>query len=181
MVIGLLALIPAAVFAAGLWDLLRRDEGEGGVLATAAVIAFILGGAVVAVATGLPGGLAYLADGNGLDENSARTLSILGTMTCTSAIFAAFATTEAASGYVLLKGSILPRWLGWIGLAAGVLGLVGVFSVAKSGAFMPFGFFSFVAMIAFLLYVLLLSVFMFLRASEVRAVQVSPVQTGAPA
>ena len=84
---------------------------------------------------------------------------------CTSGIFVAFATSEAASGYLLLKGSIVPKWLGWIGLAAAVLGLVGVFSVARSGDwFIPFGIFSFAAFLSFSLYVLLVSLFMWLRA-----------------
>jgi hypothetical protein len=164
MIIGLLAIIPAILFVAGLWNLLRSEEGEGGILATTAAIGFIIAGAVVTVATGWAGALGYLADGNGLDEGSARTLSLLGTVLCTSGIFVAFATTEAASGYLLLKGSALPKWLGWIGLAAAVIGLAGVFSVAKSGVFAPFGFFSFAAFLSFSAYVVIVSVFMWLRA-----------------
>jgi len=164
MLIGLLANIPAFLFVAGLWNLLRRDEAEGGILATAAAVAFIVGGAVITVATGWTGALGYLGDGNGLDEGSARTLSLLGTIGCSSGIFAAFATTEAASGYILLKGSTVPKWLGWIGLAAAVLAVVATFSVAKSGAFAPFGFFTFAGFLSLSAYVVLVSFFMWQRA-----------------
>jgi hypothetical protein len=164
MIIAVLADIPAFLFIAGFWQLLRREEGEAGILATATVVAFIVGGAVVTVASGWLGALAYLGDGNGLDEGSARTLSLLGTLSTTSGIFAAFAATEAASGYVLLKGTVLPKWLGWIGLAAAVLALVAVFAVAKSGDwFIPFGIFSFAGFLSFSAYVVLVSVFMWLR------------------
>jgi hypothetical protein len=164
MLIGLLANIPAFLFVAGFWNLLRRDEAQGGILAAAAAIAFIVGGAVITVATGWAGALGYLGDGNGLDAGSARTLSLLGTIGTTSGIFAAFATTEAASAYLLLKGSVVPKWLGWTGLAAGVLALLATFSVAKSGAFAPFGFFTFAGFLSFSAYVVLLSFFMWQRA-----------------
>lgn len=164
MIIGLFAVVPAVLFLSGTRDLLRREEGEGGILAMTAVIGFILSGAVVLVATGWLGGLGYLADGNGLDEGSARTLSLLGTVVCNSAIFIGFATFEGSSGYILLKGTTLPKWLGWVGLAAAVLGLVGVFSVAKDGFFGPFGPASFLAFLSFSAYVLLVSIFMWLRA-----------------
>lgn len=164
MMIGLLANIPAFLFIAGFWNLLRRDEGDGGILATAAVLGFIVAGAVVTIATGWLGALGYLGDGNGLEESDARTLSLLGTVLCTSGIFVSFATTEAASGYLLLKGSVLPKWLGWVGLVAAVIALVAVFSVAQSGVFAPFGFFSFAAFLSFSAYVVLVSVFMWLRA-----------------
>jgi hypothetical protein len=164
MLIGVLAIIPGILFISGFWNLLRHDEAEGGIFATATVIAFIVGGAIATAVTGLTGALGYLADGNGLEEGSARTLSLLVTVGCTSGIFAAFAATEGASGYVLLKGSSLPKWLGWVGLAAAVLGLVGVFTVAQSGVFAPFNLFAFAAFLSFAAYVAVVSIFMFLKA-----------------
>lgn len=164
MIIGFISVIPAVLFISGLWNLLRREEAEGGILATAAAIGFVLAGAVVLVATGWIGALGYLGDGNGLDESDARTLSLLGSVLCNSAIFVAFATFEGSSAIALLKGSALPKWLGWVGLVVGVLGLIGVFSIAKDGAFAPFGPASFVAFLSFSAYVALVSVFMWLRA-----------------
>lgn len=164
MIIGFFSVIPAILFVSGFWNVLRGEEAEGGILATAAAIGFILAGAVVLVATGWIGALGYLGDGNGLDEGDARTLSLLGSVLCNSAIFVAFATFEGSSALVLLKGSALPRWLGWVGLAVGVLGLIGVFSVAKDGAFAPFGPASFLAFLSFSAYVALVSVFMLVRA-----------------
>lgn len=164
MLIGLFAVLPAILFISGVRNLLLSEEAEGGILTLSAVIGFILAGAVVLVATGWLGALGYLGDGNGLDESSARTLSLLGTVICNSAIFVAFATFEGASGYLLLNGVRLPKWLGWVGLAAGVLGVIGVFSVAKDGPFAPFDIASFAAFLSFSAYVLLVSIFMWLRA-----------------
>jgi hypothetical protein len=164
MIIGLFAVMPAILFLSGVRNLLLSEEAEGGILTLSAVIGFILAGAVVLVATGWLGALGYLGDGNGLDESSARTLSLLGTLVCNSAIFVGFATFEGASGYLLLKGTKLPTWLGWVGLAAGILGIVGIFSVAQDGPFAPFDIASFAAFLSFSAYVLLVSVFMWLRA-----------------
>lgn len=170
MIIAVLADIPAFLFIAGFWQLLRREEVAGGILATTAIVSFLVGGAVITVSSGWLGGMGYLGDGNGLDEGSARILSLLGTMVCFSGIFAAFAAAQAASGLLLLKGAILPRWLGWIGLIAALLSLVAVFSVAKSGVFAPFGFFSFAAFLSFSAYVALVSVFMWLRPASAAVV-----------
>jgi hypothetical protein len=167
MIIAVLADIPAFLFIAGFWQLLRSEESAGGILATTSIISYVVGGAVITVASGWLGGMGYLGDGNGLEEGSARMLSVLGTMVCFSGIFAAFAAAQAASGILLLKGTILPRWLGWIGLLAAVISLVALFSVAKSGAFAPFGFVSFAGLLSFSLYVLLVSVFMWLRPAPV--------------
>jgi hypothetical protein len=164
MILGFAGVIPAILFISGFWNLLRGDEAAGGIFATAAAIGFVLAGAVVLVATGWIGALGYLGDGNGLEEGDARTLSLLGSVLCGSAIFVSFATFEGSSALVLLKGSVLPKWLGWVGLVVGVLGLVGVFSVAKDGAFAPFGPASFLAFLSFSAYVVLVSVFMWLRA-----------------
>jgi hypothetical protein len=163
MLIGFFSVIPAILFVSGFRNVLRREEAEGGILAASAVIGFILAGAVVLVATGWLGALGYLGDGNGLEEGQARTLSLLGTLVCNSGIFVAFATFEGSSGYVLLNGSTLPKWLGWVGLIVSVLALIAVFSVAKDGVFAPFGPASFLAFLSFSAYVVLVSICMWLR------------------
>lgn len=162
--VGLLANIPAILFIAGLWNVLRRDEADGGVLSTSSVIAFIFGGVIVTIGTAWVGALGYLGDGNGLDEASARNLSLLGAMTGLPASFAAFAGYSAASGYLLLRGATLPRWLGWIGMVAALLTVLATFGVAKSGFFAPFGVASFLGFVSILVYVLLVSFFMWRRA-----------------
>lgn len=164
MLIALVANIPAFVFASGFWTLLRREDKNGDLLATAAVIALIFGGVIAAISSGWLGALGYLGDGNGLDEGSARTLSLLGSVSTGSGLFVSFTAFAAASGLVLLRGSTLPKWLGWIGLVASVLGILAMCSVAQSGPFSPFQVIQFAGYLAFSLYVLLVSVFMWLRA-----------------
>jgi hypothetical protein len=162
-IIGVLANIPALLFAGGLWSLLKRDEGEGAVLGTAAVFALIAAGAIIALMTSWPAGLAYLADGNGLDETSARTLTILSSLFSVG-IFPMIASVNVFSGWRFLQGTTIPKWIGWVGLIAAILAVVGIFTFAKSGAFAPFGFFSFAAILSFLAYVAIISFFMGRRA-----------------
>ncbi|MEP7216529.1 MAG: DUF4386 family protein [Anaerolineaceae bacterium] len=161
-IIGVLAIIPAFLFTAGLLNLLRTGEKEGGILAAAAVLSFIAAGAMALLVTAWFGGLAYMSDGNGLDEGAAKTLSVLAGF-MNQGFFAPLALTNGASGYLLLKGSTVPKWVGWIGLLAAALAFVAVFSVAQSGAFTPFGVFSFGAFLSFSLYVVLVSLFMWRR------------------
>ncbi len=164
MIIGFIAAIPAVLFLSGFWNLVRGEEAEGGIFATTALVGFVLAGAVVLVATGWIGALGYLGDGNGLDEGNARTLSLLGSVLCNSAIFAGFATFEGGSALVLLNGSAFPKWLGWAGLVVSLLGLLGMFSIGREGFFAPFGPASFLAFLSFSAYVVLVSIFMWLRA-----------------
>lgn len=162
MIIGVLGNIPALVFAGGLWNFLRREEGEGGVFSGAAVFAFVFGGVLATVATCWPGAIAYLA-GNGLDESLARNLTAVSIL-LSPGIFSALSTMSATSGLVVLRNSVVPKWIGWVGLLAALLQLVAIFSVAKSGLFGPFGFFGFTGLLSFSAYVGLLSVFFGLRA-----------------
>ena len=164
MVVALLADIPAFVFASGFWTLLRREDKDGDLLATAAIIALVFGGVIATINSGWTGALGYLGDGNGLEEGTARTLSLLGTVATTSGLFVSFAAFAAASGCVLLRGSTLPKWLGWIGLVASILAILGVCGLAQSGPFSPFEIVQFGAFVGFSLYVVLVSVFMWLRA-----------------
>jgi Domain of unknown function (DUF4386) len=161
--IGAGAISPAFLYVAGLWNVLRRNEREGGVLGAAAVFSLVGALGVIAIATSWPGALAFLAEGNGLDENSARTLSLISTLLAIG-IFALVAGANGFTGWRLLQGTELPRWLGWVGLVGAVLALLGMCSVAKSGIFEPFGFFTFLAFLTFLGYIAIISVLMWMRA-----------------
>lgn len=163
-ILGLLAIIPAFVFAAGLWNLLRSEDREGGVLASAAIFSFIASGALAVLISAWFGALGYLGNGHGLTEDSAKTLSVLAAV-LNQAFFAPLALTTGGSGLLLTRGTSVPRWIGWIGLAAAVLAVVGVFSVANSGVFAPFGIAFFAAFLSFAAYVAVLSVFMWRRAT----------------
>lgn len=162
-IMGVIADIPGILFAAGLWNLLKRDEPEGDVFGTAAVLAFVALGAVVTICLAWTGGLAYLADGNGLDENSARTLSNLSAILALG-IFSFMTASNAFSARRLLQSTATPRWVGWMGCAAAVLAAFGMFAVAKSGLFAPFGIGQFVPFLFFVAYVAVISVFMWRRA-----------------
>lgn len=164
-VLVLFANIPALVFAGGFWHLLRREEGEGGIFAPASVLAFIFAGAIATVGSAWSMGIAALGDGNGLTEESARTLGVVSTLV-TPAVFSGIVPAVALSGYVLWNGKSLPSWVGIIGLVAAIPGLVAICGVANSGAFQPFGIFSFGSFLLSSLYILLIGVFMWLRAAK---------------
>jgi hypothetical protein len=164
-IVSLLANIPAFIFVGGLWNLLRREEGESGVLAPGAVFAFVTTGAVTSVIAGLYMGLAFSADGNGLDESSARTLGLL-VILVNPAIFSIMSPAAALSGYVLWRGSKMPNWVGWLGLLTGLVLLVATFSVANAGTFQPYGIFSFLGFLLLSAYGISLGVLMWMRADK---------------
>lgn len=168
MMVGVVSNIPSLIFGGGLWRILRQEEGGDGFLAPTAVFAFLFAGAVATVATCWPGGVAYVAGNASLDEASARNFSLISIL-LSPGIFSAFGTFSATAGLVVLRGATFPRWLGWLGVVAGIVGFLAMFSVAKSGLFVPFGPFMFAGLLASCLYILVLSVFIWLRAKPVAA------------
>ena len=98
-----------------------------------------------------------------LNAETARTLGVVSTLV-TPAIFTGIVPAVALSGYLIWNGTSLPKWIGIIGLVAAIPGLVAIFSVANSGAFQPFGIFSLGSFLLASLYILLVGVFMWLRA-----------------
>ncbi len=164
MVMNLLSVIPALVFAAGFWRILRRIDGDEGVLALAAIFGFILTGAMATLGAAWFGGLAFLSDGHGLEAQSAHDLSIIGGIFY-QATYAPLLVMTGLSGYLFAMKGTLPRWVGWIGLAAALLELIGLFAFADSGAFSPFGPFALLGFLGFTVYVLIVSIFM-LRTKE---------------
>ncbi len=162
-IIAVLGNIPAFIFVGGLWSLLRREEGDGGVLGPAAIFAFVTLAAVATLASTWSMGIAMLADGNGLSEEMARTLGVVSTLV-QPGLMSAMAPSAGISGYVLVRGTSLPRWIGIVGLVSAALGIVAIFGVATDGALAPFGLFSFGAFLVFSAYVVLLGVFMWLRS-----------------
>ena len=164
-IIASIALIPAFIFAGGLWSLLRKEEGDDGVLGAAAVFAFIALAGVASLATVWTMGIAALADGNGLTEDMARTLGVVSTLV-QPGLFSALAPASALSAYVLMRGAAVPRWVPLVGLASAAIGFIAIFGVANDGAFQPFGIFSFAAYLLFCAYVVLVGVFMWLRAEK---------------
>lgn len=162
-VVSIFANVPALIFAGGFWRLLRREEGDAGIFAPAAVFGYILAGAFASLGAAWTMGIAFLGDGNGLNAETARTLGVVSTLV-TPTIFTGIVPAAALSGYLIWNGKSLPNWIGIVGLVAAIPGLVAIFSVANSGAFQPFGIFSLGSFILASVYILLVGVFMWLRA-----------------
>ena len=164
-IIALLSNIPAFLFIAGLWNILRADDRHGDVLANGSLFAFITAGAIASVASVVSMGLAMSADGNGLTEESARTIGLVFVL-ANPAIFSSMAAATGFSGLIIARGTRLPTWIGWIGLLNGLVLLVATFSVAMSGAFEPYGLVGFAGFMLLAIYAVVLGVFMWLRAPD---------------
>lgn len=109
------------VFYGALRDHLRGGGGAGGLAATA------FGGALLYAGSGCVGAGAALAltDKTSLiTPSSAQTLSLLRTDVNTPLAAAGSAILLFAFGLAILKGRLLPRWLGWSALPFAVVGLV---------------------------------------------------------
>jgi hypothetical protein len=116
---GILALV---LFAATLWSVLRRGEGEGGPFAATAFGAGLIS-AAVKLASAPPVFAAIWRHGQGLDPQLAAALVDMNN--------AAFAITWAidavmlgAAAAVIFRSGVLPRWLGWLAAVAAVISFV---------------------------------------------------------
>jgi hypothetical protein len=167
-IVALLANIPAFLFIAGFWNILRSEDRQGDVLATGSIFAIVAAGVLASLASAFAMGIAMSGDGNGLTEDSARTLGLISELV-NPAIFSCMAPFALFSGWVLLRGERLPSWIGYVGIICGILLLAATFSVAMSGAFEPFGLLSFAGFLTLSLYAVLIGVFMWLRAEPARA------------
>ncbi len=159
-IVSVAVVIPALPFLGGLWHRLRETEGEGGVLAPAAILGFVLVGAMALVFGALYGALGYLAKGHGLDESAAKSFGVFGAF-LNIALSALAATFCLSSGYLFATKGTMPNWLGWIGIAAGALQAIAMFSIASSGIFAPLGPVGLISFLGFVVYTLAISVFMF--------------------
>lgn len=105
-----LTLIPFLWFLGGLWEILRKAEGESGWLS------------VVALASGLLSAMPYTDSGGwflavyrineGLDPQLARTLFDQGNLTFANS-WVASGSLVLAVGMIALRSTHFPRWLGW--------------------------------------------------------------------
>ena len=159
------------VFLGALRHLLRRDDD----LDAAASVAFA-GGVGLAITTLLEGAMvAVLAFRPDTTPAVARALYDTNGLLVAFAAFPAAALVSASS-VVALRSRVLPRWLGWAGLAVAALELVGAASFQQSGSFMPQGDAGALqaAVGGFMLWLLATSLVM-VRASAVRTTGHAPV------
>ncbi|HUG30843.1 MAG TPA: hypothetical protein VMQ65_10070 [Candidatus Limnocylindria bacterium] len=130
LTLGVLGSLAFVVFAGRLWGTLREAEGAPAWLSTTA-----FGAALLAVAGGFVDKTMFAAiftqAGAGLEPSVAAALY--------AAASAAFGLFSAFSGLfiglaavVILQTGVLPRWLGWLGVAVLVLAVFGV-AVAEIG------------------------------------------------
>lgn len=120
-ILGSLAFV---LFAGRLWGTLREAEGAPAWLSTSA-----FGAALLAVAGSFVDKTVFAAifsqAGRGLDPGVASAL--YGAASASFGLFSAFAGLFIGlASAVALQTGVLPRWLGWLGIAVLVLSLVGL-------------------------------------------------------
>jgi hypothetical protein len=135
--LALLGSLFAVFFASGIWRALRNTEGEGGVVATGAILGLIIGATVIAAGGGLFYGAAYQAD-FGLEAADARLL-VLTSYFVFLAAPAPFAAYSLGAGWLMSQGTGFGRYIGWLALLVGVINVLATFSMARDGAFQPLG------------------------------------------
>jgi hypothetical protein len=142
-------------FAIGLWVLLRRAEGEPGLLAMLFLAAIILTEAIVL--GGFPELLVLGYRGSVLAPSDVRLLIDL---TYLGVALSAFPTILATGTYAVLvfRTAAFPLWTAWLAVLVAALHLIGGISFAASGALSPSGIGVFVAPPAFYLWILAVSV-----------------------
>ena len=150
-----LALALLMVFAAGLYRVIRRGEGEHGWLAMASLASVVAAAGIFGAGTALFMVVAYRP---ATDPAVARAFWDAGWLAYNSSGFA-FGAWIAVVTAAALRRPVLPRWIGWIGIPVALISLVGPLAVnAGTGAFSPQGWFALVVGLTFAVWVLALSV-----------------------
>jgi hypothetical protein len=147
-------------FAVGLWVLLRRNEGDPGLLAMLFLAAMIVTQTIVL--GGFPELLLLGYRGSVLAPSDVR---LLFDLTYLGVALSAFPTILATGTYAVLvfRTAAFPRWTAWLALLVAALHLIGGVSFAASGALSPSGIGVFVAPPSFFLWILAVSVVLLRR------------------
>ena len=136
-----LGLAVLVVFAAGLYRVVRRAEGEDGWLAMASLASAVAGAGIFGAGTALFMAVVYRPD---TDPAVARALWDAGWLAYNTAGFG-FSAWIAIVAVATLRYRLLPVWTAWIGIPVALIGLVGPFAVkAGTGPFSPQGWFALV-------------------------------------
>ncbi|HET7738974.1 MAG TPA: DUF4386 family protein [Tepidiformaceae bacterium] len=157
--INILLIIPASVFVAGFWRVLRSTDSDDGVLALGATVAFVVAGAIATVCGGWFAGVGFLSDGHGLDAHNAKNLVLIGAI-LNQATFGPMAAAYGIGGYLLSKRGPFPSWVGYAGIVVAVIMAAGVFALREDNPLAPFSLLPLAGFVLFALYTALLSVLM---------------------
>jgi hypothetical protein len=124
------------VFAAGLYTVLRRAEGESAVFSLVAFGACVATAVAILTAVTLIGAVAYRAP-----DIDARTASVLYDAGGFANLMTAFpnAIYTIAAAIVIRRTSVLPAWIGHGALLVAAIHLASALSMARAGAFAPWG------------------------------------------
>lgn len=152
--VELLGLGLAMIFVGVLFALLRRAEGDRGLLAPLALLSGAVGVAVK-VASAAPGMTAVYLSDKGLSPDTLRALENMGG--------AAFALTFIPNGIMMLAlgaGVLsyrhMPSWLGWFGIVAGIGLIAGAPFVQDDGP-------GFIGMLLFIFWNIAASITLFVK------------------
>jgi Domain of unknown function (DUF4386) len=118
----LLGILAMVVFAATLWTALRRAEGGDGPLAATAFGAGLIS-ATLKLASFPAAFAAVWRSRQGLDPQLATALVDMNNVAFVLT-WAVDAVMVGAAATVILRGNMLPRWLGWFGAVAASVSLV---------------------------------------------------------
>jgi hypothetical protein len=141
-----LGLAVLTVFAAGLYRILSRAEGQDGWLAIASLASVVAGAGIFGAGTALFMVVAYRPV---TDPAVARAFWDAGWLAYNTAGFA-FVAWIVIVVVAALRHRSLPRWTAWIGVPVALINLVGPFAVrAGTGAFSPQGWFALVVGLTF--------------------------------
>ncbi len=134
------------VFAAGLYRIVRRAEGQDGWLAMASLASVVAAAGVFGAGTAMFMVVAYRPS---TEPALARAFWDGGWLAYNTAGFGFSAWIAILAG-ATLRHRVLPLWSAWIGIPVALIGFVGPFAVkAGSGPFSPQGWFAVVVGLTF--------------------------------
>ena len=141
-----LGLAVLMVFAAGLYRVIRRAEGEDDWLAMASLASAAAGAGIFGAGTALFMAVAFRP---ATDPAVARALWDAGWLAINTAGFG-FSAWIAIVAVATLRHRVLPLWTAWMAVPVALIGLVGPFAVkAGTGPFSPQGWFALVVALTF--------------------------------
>jgi hypothetical protein len=150
-------------FLTGLWSLLRQHDPSSEVLTTLALDSGYMIWAIVLAGLAPVLLLGYLA--TALDSSTAKMLTDLALLGASLSAFPT-AVSVAAFSTVILRSSVVARWIGWFGLLVVVAHLIAAGAFAHTGFFSPAVVSVFVAPPLYFVWVLLISLTLLRRSSK---------------
>ena len=122
VVLSLITFVDALVLAVALYGVTRDEDNE---LAVLAMSCRISEGVINAISTVVPLGLLWIATG-AANANAIAAFLLKFGFWCTNISATCFAVGSTIFAWLLLRGSIIPVWLAWLGVAGSALLVVGI-------------------------------------------------------